>query len=54
MTVSKIADVSFTESSRAVIPFVGSMVFILLITIFVPQFSTFLPKLLMGINKPIN
>lgn len=48
MTASKIADVSFTESSRAVIPFVGSMVFILLITIFVPQFSTFLPKLLMG------
>lgn len=48
MTASKIADVSFTDSSRAVIPFVGSMVFILLITIFVPQFSTFLPKLLMG------
>lgn len=48
MTASKIADVSFTESSRAVIPFVASMVVILLLTIFIPQFSTFLPKLLMG------
>ena len=48
MTASKIADVSFTKSSRAVVPFIASMVFVLLITIFVPQFSTFLPKLIMG------
>lgn len=48
MTAAKIANVSFTKASRAVIPFIISMVVVLLITIFVPQFSTFLPKVLMA------
>lgn len=48
MTGAKIADVSFTRASRAVVPFIMSMIAVLLILIFVPQISTFLPKIIMS------
>ena len=47
MTASRIAEVSFTKASRAVIPFILATVVVLIITIFIPGFSTFLPNLLM-------
>jgi len=45
MTASKIADVSFAKTSVAVVPFIAAMVLILLLLIFVPQLTTFLPNL---------
>lgn len=49
MTATKIADVSFTKSSRAVIPFLlGTIASLVLVTL-VPEFSTYIPKLLFNI-----
>nr|WP_312666973.1 TRAP transporter large permease [Tissierella praeacuta] len=48
MTGARIADVSFTKASRAVLPFIVSMIAVLVITIFVPQFSTILPSLVLS------
>lgn len=47
MTASRIAEVPFSQSARAVLPFLAAMVVTLLLTIFVPAFSTFLPWLLL-------
>lgn len=47
MTGARIADVSFTKASKAVLPFIAAMVVVLFITIFVPQFSTTLPTLVL-------
>ncbi|MFD1040472.1 TRAP transporter large permease [Virgibacillus byunsanensis] len=45
MTASKIGGVNIMESSKAVIPFLIAMVIVLILTIFIPQLSTFLPQL---------
>lgn len=47
MTASRIGGVSFARTSRSVLPFLGAMVVVLLLTIFFPSLSTFLPWLLM-------
>lgn len=44
-TASRIADVSFASTSWAVLPFLMAMVATLIVTIFVPELSTFLPNL---------
>ncbi len=46
MTATKIANVSFTKSSRAVLPFLFATVVALVIVTLVPGVSTFLPNLL--------
>ncbi len=48
MTAAKIAGVSFTQASRAVWPFVFAMIAALIVTIFVPEFTTYLPYLILG------
>ncbi|MFC5584664.1 TRAP transporter large permease [Nitratireductor kimnyeongensis] len=45
MTGAKIAGVRFAEASRAVLPFLGAMVIVLILTILFPKLSTFLPGL---------
>jgi C4-dicarboxylate transporter DctM subunit len=47
MTASRIAEVPFAQTSRAVLPFLVAMVIVLLLTIFFPSLSTFLPSVLM-------
>jgi C4-dicarboxylate transporter DctM subunit len=47
MTASRIAEVPFAQSSKAVLPFLGAMVIVLLLTIFIPALSTFLPGILL-------
>ena len=47
MTASRIAGVPFAQTSRAVVPFLAAMVAVLLLTIFFPSLSTFLPRILM-------
>src|SRR5699024_10156277 len=46
MTASRIAEVPFSQASRAVLPFLGAMLVVLLLTIFFPPLSTFLPRIL--------
>lgn len=48
MTAAKIAGVSFTQASRAVWPFIIAMISALIVTMFVPAFSTYLPYLILG------
>ncbi|MEQ8895505.1 MAG: TRAP transporter large permease [Roseovarius sp.] len=47
MTASRIAQVPFAQTSRAVVPFLAAMVAVLLLTIFFPSLSTFLPSILL-------
>lgn len=47
MTASRIAEVPFSQSARAVLPFLAAMVIVLLMTIFLPGLSTFLPRILL-------
>lgn len=47
MTASRIAEVPFAQSSKAVLPFLSAMVVVLLLTILIPGLSTFLPRILL-------
>ena len=45
MTAAKIADVKFAKTASAVLPFLLAMIGVLILTILVPELSTFLPSL---------
>lgn len=45
MTAARIAEVKFSDASRAVLPFLLAMIAVLVLTIFIPPLSTFLPSL---------
>jgi len=48
MTASKIAEVSYTKATIAVMPFILSTVIVLFICTFIPELSTWLPKIFFG------
>ncbi len=48
MTAAKIAEISFTQASKAVWPFIIAMIAALIVTMFVPECSTYLPSLVLG------
>ena len=45
---SDIAEVRISKASKALIPFIGTIIFLLLIFLFIPELITFLPELILG------
>ena len=45
---SDIAEVRISKASKALIPFIGTIIFLLLIFLFKPELITFLPELILG------